>query len=214
MSSSLFPLCRFSSRSLRGSLCISLSNVGGELRRYVRMPYKGACVASQLVCDVISDATQRYIKLQRKDQLRLALLMPRNLLRGYLRVFPDSRMPIAIPLQITLLPHTTNTHRTSMTISEKYRKGPKMPVQISTYRPWKGISALRRTAQVLTERLGCAIVNLGTRAQSQEWAYKRNRRCVCSLLHNKARCGKGKSRAGEGIPDLLAVKVSTKEQLS
>jgi len=30
-------------------------------------------VASHLVCDVISDATQRYIKLQHKDQLRLDL---------------------------------------------------------------------------------------------------------------------------------------------
>jgi len=32
-----------------------------------------AFVASHLVCDVISGAAQRYIKLKHKDQLRLAL---------------------------------------------------------------------------------------------------------------------------------------------
>ena len=37
-------------------------NVGDKLRRYEKMD-----VASHLVCDVISGATQRYIKLQHKD---------------------------------------------------------------------------------------------------------------------------------------------------
>jgi len=44
-----------------------LRDVGHEARRYL------AFVASHLVCDVTSDATTRYIKLQHKDQLRLAL---------------------------------------------------------------------------------------------------------------------------------------------
>ncbi len=49
-------------------------NVGDKLRRYEKMD-----VASHLVCDVISGATQRYIKLQHKDQLRLDLqLLPFN----------------------------------------------------------------------------------------------------------------------------------------
>jgi len=43
-------------------------NVGEVLRRYEKID-----VASHLVCDVISGMTQRYIKLQHKDQFRLAL---------------------------------------------------------------------------------------------------------------------------------------------
>ena len=49
-------------------------NVGDKLRRYEKMD-----VASHLVCDVTSDPTKRYTKLQHEDQLRLDLqLLPFN----------------------------------------------------------------------------------------------------------------------------------------
>jgi len=53
-------------------------NVGDKLRRYEKMDVAShlPCLSrhqGRQVCDVISGATQRYIKLQHKDQLRLAL---------------------------------------------------------------------------------------------------------------------------------------------
>jgi len=53
-------------------------NVGDKLRRYEKMDVAShlACLSrhqGRQVCDVISGATQRYIKLQYKDQLRLTL---------------------------------------------------------------------------------------------------------------------------------------------
>ncbi|HCP32443.1 TPA: hypothetical protein DIT45_04280 [Candidatus Acetothermia bacterium] len=50
-------------------------NVGEVLRptSEINSDATSVFVASHLVCDVISDATTRYIKLQHEDQLRLDL---------------------------------------------------------------------------------------------------------------------------------------------
>ena len=49
-------------------------NVGDQLRRYENLD-----VALHLVCNVASDATKLYMKLQHEDQLRLDLwLLPFN----------------------------------------------------------------------------------------------------------------------------------------
>ena len=56
-------------------------NVGDKLRRYKRID-----VALHLVCDVTFDATQRYMKLQHEDQLRLGLWLLFSMLLSLITV--------------------------------------------------------------------------------------------------------------------------------